>query len=374
MKLPHSNPGILVPSGNGTRPLGKTRSAATPATAAAAAAARRAAKPRALFLLDDWAYDSVYGSEVADELAARVDFVAAPVDAARLAERPEVLREVEFLFGGWGTPPMDGAFLARAPELRAVFYGAGSIKRLVTDAFWRRGITITSGCALNAVPVAEYTVGAIFLSLKHAWRFAMGMARGGRYLPKSGVLPGAFRTTVGLVSLGAIGARVAGMLRATDLRVIAHDPYFPPAAAAALGVQLVPLDEVFKRSHVVSLHTPWLPETEGMITGRHFESMRRGATFINTARGILVREAEMVGVLRRRTDLTAVLDVVFPEPPPPDSPLPALPNVVLTPHIAGAHDEECRRLGRGLLEELDRLLAGRPLRWRITRGQTARMA
>jgi phosphoglycerate dehydrogenase-like enzyme len=363
MKFPHSNTGVLIQSGNGTRLSGKTQSAAAPA-----------AKPRALFLLDDWAYDSVYGSEVADKLASRVDFVASQVDAARLAERPEVLREVEFLFGGWGMPPMDDAFLAHAPKLRAVFFGAGSIKPLVTDAFWRRGITITSGYALNAVPVAEYTIGAIFLSLKHAWRFAMGMQRGGRYLPKSGVLPGAFRTTVGLVSLGAIGARVAEMLRATDLRVIAHDPYVAPAAAAALGVQLVPLDEVFKRSHVVSLHTPWLPETEGMITGRHFESMRRDATFINTARGIIVREAEMIGVLRRREDLTAVLDVIFPEPPPPDSPLLTLPNVVLTPHIAGAYDEECRRLGRGLLEELDRLLAGRPLRWRITREQTARMA
>jgi phosphoglycerate dehydrogenase-like enzyme len=363
VKLPHSNHGLSISSRNGTRPSGKTKSAAAPA-----------AKPRALFLLDDWAYESVYGSEVADALAARVDFVASQVDAARLAARPEVLREVELLFGGWGMPLMDGAFLAHAPELRAVFFGAGSIKPLVTDAFWQRDIIITSGYALNAVPVAEYTVGAIFLSLKHAWRFAMGMQRGGKYLPKTGVLPGAFRTTVGLVSLGAIGVRVAEMLRATDLRVIAYDPYFDPAEAAALGVEMVSLDALFKRSHVVSLHTPWLPETEGMITGRHFESMRRGATFINTARGIIVREAEMIGVLRRRADLTAVLDVIFPEPPLPDSPLLTLPNVVLTPHIAGAYDEECRRLGRGLLDELDRLLAGRPLRWRITRRQTARMA
>jgi phosphoglycerate dehydrogenase-like enzyme len=111
-----------------------------------------------------------------------------------------------------------------------------------------------------------------------------------------------------------------------------------------------------------------------MITGRHFEMMKPGATFINTARGAVVREAEMAEVLRQRPDITAVLDVTDPEPPTPDSPLLKLPNVVLTPHIAGSMGTECQRLGQDMLEEFQRYLAGEPLKWRITEEAAARMA
>jgi phosphoglycerate dehydrogenase-like enzyme len=132
-------------------------------------------------------------------------------------------------------------------------------------------------------------------------------------------------------------------------------------------VELLPLDELFRRADVVSLHTPLLKETEGMITGAHLASMKPGATFINTARGAIVREKEMIEALKKRPDLQAVLDVTHPEPPEPGSPLYTLPNVILTPHIAGSMDGECRRMGRYMVEELRRFVDGKPLRWQITR-------
>jgi phosphoglycerate dehydrogenase-like enzyme len=134
------------------------------------------------------------------------------------------------------------------------------------------------------------------------------------------------------------------------------------------------LDEVFRRADVVSLQTPWLKETEGMITGQHFAAMKPGATFINTARGAVVREPEMIAVLQQRPDLFAVMDVTHPEPPAPDSPLYTLPNVVLTPHIAGAMGDECRRMGHYMVEELRRYLQGDDLEWRITRDMAAVLA
>jgi len=103
-----------------------------------------------------------------------------------------------------------------------------------------------------------------------------------------------------------------------------------------------------------------------MIRGSHFAAMKPGATFINTARGAVVREDEMIEVLRDRPDLYAILDVTDPEPPVPDSPLFTLPNVVLTPHIAGSLGPECRRMGRYMVEELQRYVAGRPLKWEIS--------
>ncbi len=111
-----------------------------------------------------------------------------------------------------------------------------------------------------------------------------------------------------------------------------------------------------------------------MIAGHHFAAMRPGASFINTARGAVVREQEMIDVLSARPDLLAVLDVTYPEPPVPGSPLYSLPNVILTPHIAGAMGLECRRMGQAMVEELRRLLAGQPLQWSISRERAALLA
>ena len=111
-----------------------------------------------------------------------------------------------------------------------------------------------------------------------------------------------------------------------------------------------------------------------MITGEHIASMKPYAGFINTARGAVVRENELVEVLGRRPDLVAVLDVTEPEPPVADSKLYTLPNVIITPHIAGAIGNECRRMGRYMVDELRRYLNGEPLKWEITRNQTAYLA
>ncbi len=175
-------------------------------------------------------------------------------------------------------------------------------------------------------------------------------------------------------SLGMIGRMVCERLRTFDLNLIAYDPFVSAEDAAALGVTLCGLDEIFQRADVVSLHTPWLPETVGMITGAHLAAMQPGATFINTARGDVVREQEMIEVLQQRPDLLAVLDVTYPEPPVAGSPFYTLPNVILTPHIAGSMDNECRRTGRIVVEELQRYLKGEPLRWSISRQQAAIMA
>jgi phosphoglycerate dehydrogenase-like enzyme len=124
----------------------------------------------------------------------------------------------------------------------------------------------------------------------------------------------------------------------------------------------------------VSLHTPWLPATENLITGELLASMKQDATFINTARGAVVNQEEMIRVLQERTDLYAVLDVVYPEPVEDGSPLTVLPNVVLTPHIAGSMDRECNRMGRFMVEELQRWLRGEPLQWQVTREKFQIMA
>jgi phosphoglycerate dehydrogenase-like enzyme len=328
---------------------------------------------KAIYLLNPEAYDQIYGEPERRAIAELVEIIAPLQTAASVREDPSVLANVDAIFSGWGMARLDEAFLAAAPRLKAIFYGAGSIRGFATDAAWDRGIVISSAWAANAIPVSEYTVSQILFSLKRGWHFAMTIKRDGPWRHRAAV-PGAFESTVGIISLGMIGRLVVERLKPFDLNVIAHDPYVRQAEADELGVELCSLDEVFRRSDVVSLHTPKLPETLGMIIGEHFEAMKTGATFINTARGAIVREDELIAVLARRPDLYAVLDVTDPEPPLEGSPLYSLPNVILTPHIAGSMLTECRRMGQYMIAECRRYLAGQPLKWEINRESAKRLA
>jgi len=153
--------------------------------------------------------------------------------------------------------------------------------------------------------------------------------------------------------------------------VIAYDPFIAPEVAAALNIELVSLEEIFERSDVVSCHTPLLDSTRGMLQRGHFLSMKYGATFINTARGGVVDEEAMCAVLAGRPDLFALLDVTVLDHPRPDSLLRTLPNVLVTPHIAGCLGPECRRMGQLMVDELDRYLTGKPLLYELDRVRAA---
>ncbi|MBN2449902.1 MAG: hydroxyacid dehydrogenase [Lentisphaeria bacterium] len=330
--------------------------------------------PKALFVLARHSYDQIYGPRERADIDAMADVYAPPLTKEEAAANPEILEPCELIFSGWGAPRMDAGFLEAAPHLRAVFYGAGSVKGMVSDALWERGITVTSSWGANALPVAEYTLSQVLFCLKLGWRFAFSIKREGRYPSPKWPVPGTYGSTVAVISLGMIGRRVCELLRPFDLQRIAFDPFVEPAAAAALGVRLCSLEECFATADVVSLHTPRLPETEGMIRGEHFRSMRPDASFLNTARGAVVRQDEMIEVLSQRPDITAVLDVTYPEPPPPNSPLYTLPNVIVTPHIAGSMGAECLRMGRYAVEECRRFLAGEPLHWQVTRERAATLA
>lgn len=312
----------------------------------------------------------VYDPAIMRELHKRVNLVSGPVTREDVAQHPELLRDVEVIFSSWAPPKIDAAFLKSAPKLRAFFYAAGLIDTFVTDSVWARGIRVTSAIEINSRAVAEYTLAAILFSLKRGFHLAAA-CRQGRSFARSDTPTGIYGSTVALIALGRVGRAVREKLRGFDVRVVAYDPFITAAQAAALGVEKVGLNEAFSSADVVSLHVPTTPDTAGMITGAHFASMRPGSTFINTARGTIVRQDEMLQCLARRPDITAILDVTEPEPPAADSPLFDLPNIVLTPHIAGALGRDCARLGRAMLEEYDRLAAGQPLLWEVKHGRTA---
>jgi len=299
-------------------------------------------------------------------LAARVELVAPPLTAAAVEAATGEFAGVEIVISSWSPPVFHEALLRRLPDLRAVFHAGGSVKSMVTDALWRRGIRVTSAAQANAIAVADFTISQTIFCLKHGWQRVAEMRAGGEFRREDDAPCGVRGGVVGLLSLGHTGRLVAERLRALDVAVLGYDPYVAPEVARQANVRLAGLDEVFSASDVVSCHTPLLAETTGMLRGRHFARLRRGAAFINTARGAVVNEPELAEVLARRPDLVAVLDVTWPEPPARDSPLRRLANVVLTPHIAGSIGREYQRIGDMILADLDHYSRGEPLRGEVT--------
>lgn len=319
--------------------------------------------PAAAYVLGREGFDRIYGPDQRTAIAQTCANDPPFVPAEQATAGDPRLADVEIILSGWGAPVMDEAFCERLPQLRAVLYGAGSVRGFVTEALARRGVVVSSAVAGNAIPVAEYTVATVLFSLKLGWEFMRSPRP--RSVTEKDVVPGAYGSTVGVVALGTIGRLVCERLRDADLRLVAFDPYASTAAATALGVQLVGLDELFATSDVVTLHAPLHEGTRGMVGAHLLESMKPRATLINTARGAVVRHDDLIEVLTRRPDLQAVLDVTDPEPLSPDSPLRSLPNVVLTPHIAGSLGRECHRMGAMMAEELRRYADGEPLRWQV---------
>ncbi|MFD4629162.1 hydroxyacid dehydrogenase [Streptomyces sp. NPDC058284] len=318
------------------------------------------ARPRAALAMSQKAAEAVLEPPALASLAEATLLEPPPALDDFATERARaVLAGTELLVTGWGCPPLTADVLAHAPALRAVVHTAGSIRAHVTDACWERGIEVSSAAAANALPVAEYTVAMILLTGKRvlesarefrAARTEVDWAR----TPRS---TGNYRRTVGILSASLIGRRVIELLRPYDLRVLLHDPYVSDDEAAALGAELVPLGALFAESDTVSVHTPLLPATHGLVGRELLAAMRPGAVLINTARGAVVDQAALTEAVTA-SRVRAVLDVTDPELLPRDHPLWDCEHALLTPHIAGSQGNEWRRLAERAVDEVRRWAAG----------------
>lgn len=316
----------------------------------------------------------VYGAGRRERLGEEFDLYPDILTVAVLREKQSELKDIRYLFSTWGMPALNSEQIVLMPSLEALFYGAGTVQAFARP-FLDAGVKVFSAWGANAVPVAEYTLAQILLANKGFFRAAHSMRSraGWKSFDKSGY-PGNMEVTVALLGAGMIGRGVIERLKNFNLKVIVFDPFLSDEAARKLGVGKVELTEAFRRGFVVSNHLANLPETVGMLKGEHFAAMQPYATFINTGRGATVDEPAMIEVLKKRPDLTAVLDVTFPEPPEENSPLYSMDNVVLTPHIAGAIGQETWRLADYMIEEAIALRDGRGLRYEVRLEMLDRMA
>lgn len=272
-----------------------------------------------------------------------------------------VLADAEILVTGWGCPPFTADDLCAAPNLKAVIHAGGVIGDRFPPVPAGRNIQASNAGAANAIPVAEYTLAMILLANKQAFDAVSLYSRRRGAVDRELEFPtaGNYRKTVGLVGASRIGRHVARLLQSFQLDVVVYDPYLREDEARALGVTPVSLQALLSGSDVVSLHVPVTPETTGMVGAPELALMKSGATLINTARGeILDQDALEKELLDGR--INAILDVAVPDVLPPSHPFHDLPNVLLTPHIAGSMGTELWRMGDHVVSELERYVAGRP--------------
>lgn len=266
--------------------------------------------------------------------------------------------------------PVTEAILAAAPALRIIGCCRGGPVNINVAAATARGIPVVNAPARNAQAVIEFTLGMILAECRGIGRAHQALAQGVwqgelyRYDRTGRELRG---QTIGLVGFGAIAQGLVPYLQPFQLRILAYDPYLSAERCAALGAEKADLPTLLAAADVVSLHARVTPETVGLMGAAEFAQMKPGAYLINTARGPLVDYDALYQALASGHLGGAALDTFALEPPPADWPLLRLPNVTLTPHIAGASQESAQRGAESVAQDVAHFFAGQALNYCVNR-------
>ena len=299
-----------------------------------------------------------------------------PVPAPELPDRDFMLSHIgqaHIVISSWGTAPLDVDVMAEASRLELLSHAGGTVKPVVSDALWNRNVQVTSAAAALAFGVAEFCLGLMLTATKRAF-WAGIETRRGRWDESLNLFHGPqeiYQQNVGVIGASHVGKQLVRLLQNLNCNVLLYDPYCSAQQARTLGAEKIDtLEELFSTCAVVSLNAPLTAQTRQMIRGEHFRLLQPGALFINTARGAIVDEAEMIEELRSGR-FVACIDVTEDEPPAIDNPLRHLPNVWLTPHEAGAVAQNLRRIGTFVANEIEAFVAHEPLHYPVKQQQLA---
>jgi phosphoglycerate dehydrogenase-like enzyme len=296
-----------------------------------------------------------------------------PAEAERLRGS---IGDIDVLVVCHGAPYIDASMLEAAPRLKLIgdLEGDRFGNRIDVEAAQQRGIRVTDTTHGSSLPVAEWALALMLIALRDAgaqFRRLIGGEEFRRSPDEYGFRHGELTgRTVGLIGLGHIGRRLIELLRPFECSILVHDPYVQKELALAMGVQLTSLEQVLSRTDIVVCTAPLTPRTRGMLGAPELELLKPEAVFVNVSRGAIV-DSDALIARTRRGDIRVALDVFDPEPIPAGSEIRNLPNVFLSPHIAGV-TAACRpRFFSFMVDEIERLIAGDETMFDLTRGVLA---
>jgi len=334
-------------------------------------------KPKVLLAMDRRLAEQIFKKEDFEFFTSfsnvtKIDSLPEKVDATFIKNN---IQDKDICISCWGTPPFTKEVLDNADRLRLIAHSAGSVKPIVTDYVWEKGIRITSSAPAIATAVAEITLGLMITSLKRVFQLNELTHRGfWKVEEEISKAKSLYDITIGIVGASHVGRNVIRLLKNFKVDILLYDPYVSEEQAKELGVKLATLEELLANSDVVSLHAPSIPETYHMINRDNIKLLKSGSILINTARGSLIDESALIERLEKG-DIFACIDVTDPEPPDKDTPLRNLPNVILTPHIAGGNAINDRwRQGRYIIDQIYKFVTENRLDYEVTKEMLSRIA
>ena len=273
------------------------------------------------------------------------------------------IKDAQVCIIGWRSVPFNEKILQNAPELKLIAHTASSLKRYINQSVWTRNIRVFSATPVMALDVAETILGLIINHLKRIGRFnTLTDPRNVSHNMLYGDM------TIGVIAASTIGKYLIEMLNIFNAHMIVYDPYLSDSKAEELGVHKVSLDELMRKSDIVTLNAPKTHETLKMINAQNLSLMKDNSLFINTARGALVDEQALIDILKTGR-ISACIDVTDPtEPLAYDHPFHQLDNVFLIPHIAGGHADNGRfQQGSFVIQEIFNFFQSSKLKYEVTK-------
>ena len=255
----------------------------------------------------------------------------------------EFVRDSEVIITSWNSPKISGELLSVCPQLKAVLHAAGTVKPIVTDELVASGVRVANSAIAIGEGVAETALALAISSCKGFYKLSKDTSKGLWSENVKNTVKDFYDITVGVISGGYVGRHMVKLLKNFHVDILMYDPILSEAEIAEIGAKKTELDELMSLSDVVTIHAPSIPATDNMINGPRLALLKDGAVLINTARGSIVDETALIAELKRQR-IFACIDVTNPEPPAEDSELRSLPNVLLTPHIAGVCTNGLQRI------------------------------
>lgn len=276
----------------------------------------------------------------------------------------EFVKGAEVIITSWSSPKLSKDILDACPDLKGVIHAAGTIKPLLTDEFIEKKIRITNSAAAIGEGVAETALGFAISACKGFYKLNEDTHNGMWGANIKTTVKDFYDIKIGVISGGFVGRHMVKLLKNFHVDILMYDPILSKEEIAEIGATKVELSELMAEADVVTIHAPSIPATDNMINKDNLKLLKDGAILINTSRGSVINEPELIEELKTGR-IFACIDVTNPEPPAPENELRALSNVVLTPHIAGTATNGLKRIALHACEEVERLLAGEKMRTEV---------
>jgi len=273
----------------------------------------------------------------------------------------------------WGNEPIDEDILAVCPDLKLVVHAAGSVKPIVSDALWDKGIRVCTSANVLSTGVSETALGFTIAASKNFFFHNENIHNGGWAEGKENIRE-LYDLTIGVVSGGWAGRHYIELMHAFDVDIVLYDPFVSDEKAEEMGARKISFEELLTISDIISIHAPSIPETYHMFNKDTLALMKKDAVLINTSRGSLIDEQALYEHMKAGNLKYTCLDVTDPEPPALDNPLRSLSNCIMTPHLAGQANNGLKKIGQNVCEEIERVLAGEKTVCEVTKEMLAKMA